>query len=74
MGSKTKDVNGASPKKEIRRKVGDGLKTTLETYEVKLSKKKLESRIRKASKLLTKGVKIRGIKSLDEVQADEVDC
>lgn len=57
--SKEKKVKTPSPKKEIRQQVTDKLRNTLTELEEKLGKKELESRIKKAAKMLTAGIKIK---------------
>jgi hypothetical protein len=55
--SKIKKDKPLSPKKEFRSQIADQLKNTLPGLEEKLGKKEFDSRIRKATKLLTAGVK-----------------
>ena len=54
---KTKKVKGPSLKKELRGQITDKLKSSLNGLEEKLGKKEFESRIKKAAKLLTSGIK-----------------
>jgi hypothetical protein len=51
-----------SPKKEIRHRVAEQLKHALTSLEEKLGKKEFENRIKKASKLLTAGIKLKPVK------------
>ncbi|HLG40886.1 MAG TPA: hypothetical protein VI461_14500 [Chitinophagaceae bacterium] len=60
--SKVKKEKTASPKKEFRSHIAEQLKSALNGLEEKLSKKELESRIKKAVKLLTAGVKMKPVK------------
>lgn len=55
--NKIKKDNAVSPKKEFRNQIADQLKNTLPALEARLEKKEFESRIRKAAKLLTSGIK-----------------
>jgi hypothetical protein len=48
-----------SPKKELRHKITGRLLGTLTDLEEKLGKKEFESRIKKAVKLLTAGIKVK---------------
>ena len=54
---KVKKDKTPSPKKEIRNQVTGQLKVALNGLEDKLGKKEFESRIKKAAKLLTSGIK-----------------
>jgi hypothetical protein len=60
--SKTKKDKAVSPKKEIRGRVTEQLKKALTDLEEKLGKKELETRIKKAAKLLTAGIKVKPAK------------
>jgi hypothetical protein len=60
--SKTKKDKGLSPKKEIRNQITNHLKNGLIRLEEKLGKKEFESRVRKAAKLLSAGVKEKPVK------------
>jgi hypothetical protein len=60
--SKTKKDKAPSPKKEIRNQITEQLKNALTGLEEKLGKKEFESRIKKASKLLSAGIKIKPVK------------
>jgi ATP-dependent exoDNAse (exonuclease V) alpha subunit len=60
--SKVKKEKNLSPKKEFRSHIAEQLKTALNGLEEKLEKKELESRIKKAVKLLTAGVKMKPAK------------
>ena len=56
---KTKNGKPLSPKKEFRNQISTQLMNALTGLEEKLEKKELESRVKKAAKLLTAGIKIR---------------
>ena len=55
--SKTKKDKAPSPKKVIRNQITDQLKNALSSLAEKLGKDEFESRIKKAAKLLTAGIK-----------------
>jgi hypothetical protein len=60
--SKTKKENVPSPKKEIRNQIADQLKNALTGLEEKIGKEEFESRIKKAAKLLSAGIKTKPAK------------
>lgn len=60
--SKTKKDKALSPKKEIRNQVTEQLKNALTGLEEKLGKEEFDSRIKKAAKMLTAGIKIKTAK------------
>jgi hypothetical protein len=60
--SKTKKDKAPSPKKEIRNQITDQLKNALASLEEKLGKEEFESRIKKAAKMLSAGIKIKPAK------------
>lgn len=60
--SKTKKIKPLSAKKQNRMKIIGQLQTALPALAEMLGKKEFESRIKKAAKLLTAGVKIKPAK------------
>jgi hypothetical protein len=62
--SKTKKDKALSPKKEIRNQVTEQLKNALTGLEEKLGKEEFESRIKKAAKMLSAGIKVKPAKPL----------
>ena len=60
--SKTKKNKTLSQKKEIRNQVTEQLKNALTGLEEKLGKEEFESRIKKAAKMLSAGIKIKPAK------------
>ena len=60
--SNTKKEKAPSPKKELRNQITDQLKKALTGLEEKLGKEEFESRIKKAAKLLTAGIKTKPAK------------
>jgi hypothetical protein len=61
--SKSKKDNAPSPKKEIRNQVIDQIRNALTGLEEKIGKQEFESRIKKAAKLLTAGIKTKSTKA-----------
>jgi hypothetical protein len=59
---KPKKVKPLSAKKEFRNHIMEQLKTALNGLEEKVGKKELETRIKKATKLLVAGVKLKPAK------------
>ena len=57
--SKVKKEKTPALKKEFRSHINDQLKTALNGLEGKLGKKEFESRLKRATKLLTAGIKIK---------------
>jgi hypothetical protein len=51
-----------SPKKQFRSEVSSQIKTALTRLEEKLGKKEFDSRVKKATKLLTAGIKTKPVK------------
>jgi hypothetical protein len=60
--SKSKKDKAPSLKKEIRNQITDQLKNALTGLEEKIGKEEFESRIKKAAKLLSAGIKIKPAK------------
>jgi hypothetical protein len=61
---KIKKVKPLSPKKEFRNQIAGQLKNALKGLEEKLGKKEFEGRIKKATKLLAAGIKIKQVKAV----------
>ena len=62
--SKKKDINPISPKKEIYQQLIAQLATSLPGLKEILGDKKFESRIKKAAKLLSEGIKEKAAKKI----------
>jgi hypothetical protein len=70
--AKVKKTKAPSFKKVLRQQISDKLRTALTELEEKVSKKDLESRIKKAAKLLTAGVKNKALKVKAKPVKEEV--
>ena len=66
--SKVKKEKAPSPRKEMRKQITVTLQQALNgSLSEKLGKKEFESRVRKAAKLLSAGIKIKPVKEKKEV-------
>ena len=64
---KVKKEKAPSPRKEMRKQIADQLQHALNgSLSEKLGKKEFESRIKKAAKLLSAGIKIKPVKEKKE--------